>query len=55
VKQQPDYQLCYSLKATALVEIETLYITDVHCTTTKKHYRRSGLRSPAGMRPTCVH
>jgi IS5 family transposase len=31
-----------SLKVTALVDTETLYITDVHCTTTKKHDAKIG-------------
>lgn len=31
-----------SLKVTALVDVETLYVTDVHCTTTKKHDARIG-------------
>jgi IS5 family transposase len=31
-----------SLKTTALVDVETLYITDIHCTTTKKHDTQIG-------------
>ena len=31
-----------SLKVTALVDVETLYVTDIHCTTTKKHDARIG-------------
>ena len=31
-----------SLKVTALVDVETLYVTDVHCTTTKKHDAKIG-------------
>ncbi len=30
------------LKVTALVDVETLYITDTHCTTTKKHDAKIG-------------
>jgi len=32
------------LKVTALVDVETLYITDIHCTTTKKHDEKIGPR-----------
>ena len=31
-----------SLKVTALVDVKTLYVTDVHCTTTKKHDAKIG-------------
>ena len=31
-----------ALKVTALVDVETLYITDIHCTTTKKHDAKIG-------------
>ncbi|RDZ51342.1 IS5/IS1182 family transposase [Haloferax sp. Atlit-4N] len=31
-----------SLKVTALVDVETLFVTDVHCTTTKKHDAKIG-------------
>ena len=31
-----------SLKVTTLVDVETLYVTDVHCTTTKKHDAKIG-------------
>lgn len=31
-----------SLKVTALVDVKTLYVYDVHCTTTKKHYAKIG-------------
>jgi len=40
-----------ALKVTALVDVETLYITDIHCTTTKKHDAKIGPRVgciPAG-------
>ncbi len=36
------HSLVRSLKATALVDVETLYVTDVHCTTTKKHDAKIG-------------
>ena len=31
-----------TLKVTALVDVATLYVTDVHCTTTKKHDAKIG-------------
>jgi len=31
-----------ALKVTALVDVETLYLTDIHCTTTKKHGAKIG-------------
>ncbi len=31
-----------ALKVTALMDVETLYITDIHCTTTKKHDAKIG-------------
>ncbi len=40
-----------ALKVTALVDAKTLYITDIHCTTTKKHDAKIGpqvARIPAG-------
>ncbi|MDG5777872.1 IS5 family transposase [Haloarculaceae archaeon H-GB2-1] len=43
-----------ALKATALVDVETLYITDIHSTTSKKHDAKSGpqvaRRNPGDLR-----
>jgi hypothetical protein len=37
-----------ALKVTALVKIETLYITDIHSTTSKKHDTKIGPQRPYG-------
>jgi hypothetical protein len=42
-----------SPKVTALVDVVTLYVTDVHCTTTKKHDAKIGPQAPGGTSATC--
>jgi hypothetical protein len=44
-----------SLKVTALVDVKTLYVFDVHCTTTKKHDAKIGPQVARRKPRTCDH
>jgi len=45
--------LIRALKVTVLVDVETLYITDIHSTTSKKYDAKLACRSPGATPVTC--